>query len=96
MTGPPRYTLVGTTVDGLTPYDRARRNHMLGRWLIAKTAITIRHPCACWLGRPCNPKFCPCAGRPDFDGMPAHCCSHPPRDPAPDADVAAPEEPGDT
>lgn len=45
------------------------------RWLVAGTDVGDRYPCLC-RKRGCDPVYCPCAGRPDVDDMPAMCCSH--------------------
>lgn len=52
----------------------------LGIWMIARTPVARRYPCACVLGRECKNYghpgyFCRCWGRPDHDVMPAFCCS---------------------
>jgi hypothetical protein len=75
MTGPPRYVLVGTTVDGLTPHERARRKHVLDRWLIAGTLRQRPYPCMCRARRGECTKWCSCWGRLDhLDLMPEFCC----------------------
>ena len=28
-----------------------------------------------FIGADCNPKFCPCSGRTDYDGLRAGCCA---------------------
>lgn len=59
-------------------------------WLVAGTSIFDPYPCRCrrtiegprdswrggteFMGADCNPKYCPCSGRTDLEGMPASCC----------------------
>lgn len=45
----------------------------VGVWLIARTSTGERYPCRC--GSRCDPRWCPCWGRPDVHDLPAHCCA---------------------
>lgn len=59
----------------MKPYDLAKSNSLLGFWLIAKTPVNRRYPCRCRRKKECDPRWCPCAGRVDLDGLPTHCCA---------------------
>lgn len=45
-----------------------------GFWIVAGTPTSERYPCMCGSGR-CNPRYCPCWGRPDVKDLPAYCCA---------------------